>query len=146
MITIQYHFAVSNVRHGEQTHFCIRHIIRRAFELHANLKLCRKQSARLDFDQVGVVLTKTIRRLDLHGVLLANCLAFQRFFNLRQRVVIAAVQVNHRLTALFDQVTLRIGQLVVQRNDRILRNVHAHPLSKPARIIRGRSGARPDHA
>lgn len=135
VIAVEDHLAVLDIGHGEDVRMRMLVAVRRAFELHADLHVFREQVARLDLHQFRVILAEAIGRLDLHIHLRTGCLAVERLLDFRQRVVVAAMQVNHRLTALFDQVALRIRQLVMQGNDRVLRNIHDVPFNEPAGII-----------
>ena len=109
MVAVQHDFVVGDIGHREDHRFFVRRIaFRHAFELHAHFQRLRQAIARLDLHQGWIVFTESIIRFDLDRVGIANFLAVELFFDLRQGVFIITVQVDHRLTAVFDQIVLRV--------------------------------------
>jgi len=91
-----------------------------AFELHADFQRLGETVARLYLDHIGVVIAEGFLGLELQLGLKAGFMAFERFLDLGERAIISAVQVNHRLIRLLDQIALRIRQLVHHGYHRVL--------------------------
>ena len=125
MVAVQNYLVVGDVCHGKEQGFIILAIIiRHAFKLHADLERCRQTVTRLDLDQRRIVFAEGVVWLDLDGRIEADLLAVERLLDLRQSVFIAAMQVDHRILAFFDQIALGIRQFVMHRHDRIFGNLH----------------------
>lgn len=124
VVTIQHHFVFRDFGHGEDHRFFIVAALRQAFELHADFQRLRQAGALFHFQQVRVVIAKGVFRFNLDGGGVAGFFAIEFFFNLRQGVFIATVQVNHRLATVFDQIVLRVRQFVLHRHNGILGDLH----------------------
>jgi hypothetical protein len=129
VIAVEDDLVVGDVGHGEDHRAFVVGAVGHAFELHAHFQRLRQAVARLHFHQRRIVVAERIVRLDLDGRRVADFLAVELFFNLRQRVLVAAMQVDHGLTAVFDQVVLCVRQLVVDRDYCVLGNLHSAFLS-----------------
>ena len=57
--------------------------------------------------------------------------ATERFLDLREDVVIAAVQVRDRLAALLDELAIRVEQRVIDGDDGVLEDAHGLGLQEP---------------
>ena len=95
-----------------------------AFELAANLDARRKLRARNGLHQALVAQAKSVFSGQIERDLVAFFLAVQGFFDFRQRVAVAAVQINHRLFAFLDQLTLRVSDFEEQGDSGVFFNFH----------------------
>jgi hypothetical protein len=68
-----------------------------------------KLAAWLDLDQRRIILTESIVGLHLDHRRLANPLPVHGFFDQRENVVIAAVQIDQRLLTGIHQITLDVS-------------------------------------
>ena len=123
MVTVEHHLVVRDFGHGEDGRLFVA-AFGHALELHADFERLGQAVALLDLDQVRIVVAERVFRFDLDGRRVAPVLAVQLFFDLRPRVLVAAVQVDHRLGAVFDQVVLGVGQFIVHRHNGVLGNLH----------------------
>lgn len=124
MVAIQDHFVFSDFGHGENHHVVVFAAFRQAFELHADFQRLRQARPLFHFQQVRVVIAKGVFRFNLERGGVAVFLAVQFFFDLGQGVLVATVQVNHRLATVFDQIVLCVGQFVFHRHNGILGDLH----------------------
>ena len=109
MVTVENDLVVGDIGDGENHRFFVRRIaVRHAFKLHPHFERVRQAVARFYLDQRRVVFAERVVRFDLNDVRIADFLAVEFFFDFRQGVFIIAVQINHRLTAVFDQIVLGI--------------------------------------
>ena len=83
-----------------------------------------KQAARLYSDQRLLVCAEGVVGFELHLASEAGLLALQRLFDAQENAVVAAVQIADRRVGLFDQRSVGRQQLVGQRHDRILGDLH----------------------
>ncbi|KPD15418.1 hypothetical protein ADM96_33045 [Burkholderia sp. ST111] len=109
MVAVEHDFVFRHVGHhvDERIEILIA-FFRRAFELHADFERFREAIARLDLHEIGIVLAERVLRLELDLGLEAGLVAVELFLDLGERAIIAAVQIDHRLVAFFNQIALRI--------------------------------------
>ena len=125
MIAIQHHLVIRDIGHRKnQGVVIVIAAVRHALELHPDFERFRQSIARLHLHQSRVVFTKCIFRFNLDRGGETSFLAIQRLFDFWQGIFITAVQIHHRLTALFDQIVLSIRQFVFHGHYRILGNLH----------------------
>lgn len=84
-----------------------------AFHLHANVDTIGEEAARLEADQVGVVVTEGFVGVEREAGLEANLLAFQSCFDLGKQII-PAVQEFHGLGQFVDQLTLGVFESPAQ--------------------------------
>ena len=134
MVAIQDDLVIGDFGDGKD-HRLIVAVFGHAFELHADFNRFRQARTLLDLDQLWLVVAERIVRFDLDRRGIAGFFAVELFFDLRQGILIAAVQVHHRLGALLDQIVLGIRQFVVNRHDRVFSNLHRPSFHCELRII-----------
>ncbi|ESJ24120.1 hypothetical protein B551_0206175 [Cupriavidus sp. HPC(L)] len=122
MIAVEHHLVLGDIGNGIDHRILFVTVFGHAFELHADFQRLGKTIARLDLDQFGVVVAEGILGLELQLRLEACGMTVECFLDLGERAIIAAVQVDHRLIRFFDQIALRIRQLVHHGHNRVLRD------------------------
>ncbi len=134
VVAVQDDLVVGDVGHGEDGRFFVA-ALGHAFELHADFDRLRQALAVFDLHQRGIVVAEGVFRLHLDRRRIARLLAVELFLDFRQGVLVATVQVDHRLRTFLDQVVLRVRQFVVHRHDRIFGNLHRTSFRCKLRII-----------
>lgn len=124
MVAVQDHFIFGDFSHGENHCVIVFAAFRQAFELHADFERLRQSRTLFHFQQVRIVIAKGVFRFNLDRGGVAVFLAVQFFFDFRQGVLVATVQVDHRLATVFDQIVLCVGQFVLHRHNGILGDLH----------------------
>ena len=101
VIAIDHHLVISDVGNGEQTILALA-ILGAALELHADFNVFRKQLARFNRDQVGVIFAKCILGLQSYFKDIALGLALKFFFDTIEDAAVASVQIDQRSRTFID--------------------------------------------
>lgn len=95
-----------------------------AFESHSDLRVCREHVTRFYAQKLGFVFAESIFGPKLDLALVTDLLAVQSFLDSWKNSLIASVQITDRRLGPFDQVTISIGQFVVERDYGVLGDLH----------------------
>src|SRR3989440_671170 len=98
---------------------------RGALETHPDLEDLGKAPARLDSEKTFVVVAEGILGLEAQFDAVVDLLAFEGHLHHRKYVSVAAVQVLAWFLGTLDQVAPEVGQLDVERDDRVFCDDHA---------------------
>src|SRR5437667_10859015 len=92
---------------------------RSALEAHSGLEDLWKAAARLDSQKIFVVVAESILGLEAHFDAILDTPAFEGGLGRRKYVPVAPVQILQRLLGALDECTPDVGQLDVERDDRV---------------------------
>src|SRR6266700_3686274 len=99
--------------------------IRSALEAHSDLEDLGKAAARLDSEKIFVVVAESILGLETHFDPVPDFLAFEGGLDRGKYVPVAAVQILQRLIGTLDRFAPDVGQLDVERDDRVFCDAQA---------------------
>jgi len=117
VVGVEHHLVLGDVGDGEDP--VVIAAERVALETHAGLERPGKAAARLDSQQILVVLAESVLRLKPYFDAVLDSLALEGGLDRREDPAVAAVQILHRLIGTLDQVAPEIGELDRERNDRV---------------------------
>src|SRR6185503_3008361 len=92
---------------------------RRALEAHSDLEDLGKAAARLDSEKVFVVVAESLLGLKTHFDAVLDVLAFESGFDRRKYVPVSAMQILQRLLGALNEFAPDVGQLDLERDDRV---------------------------
>src|SRR5258706_2185138 len=124
MIAIDNDRVVGNFRHRVEG--VIVGALDRAFELHADRNVFRKQIFRLGAHHIRFIFPEGIVRLESHPAFVADTLALKGGFHQRKDAVVSAMEIGDGRLGFFDHLAAGIRQFIVQGHHRILADLHAH--------------------
>src|SRR6266853_1466285 len=117
MVGVEHDLVLGHVGDGEDQ---VRVVADRgALETHPGLEDLGKAAARLDSEKTFVVVAESILGLEAHFDAVVDLLAFESRLHHRKYVSVAAVQVLEWFLGTLDQVAPEVGQLDVERDDRV---------------------------
>jgi len=122
VIAIHHDFAFGDI--GDGVNNRVAGFLAAAFKLHADFHGSRKFIARLDVDELRIVIAESVVGHQLYAARFANVLAFKCFLDGREHIAISAMQIFHWLFCLFDELAVSAIQLILQRYNRILGYLH----------------------
>src|SRR5260221_2473478 len=123
MVGVEHYFVFGDVGDGEDQIFLV--AARCALEAHSDLEGLGKAAARLDSEKVFVVVAEGVLGLQAHFDAILGSLALEGGLGRRKYVSVAAVQILQGLLGALDEFAPDVGQLDVERNDRVFRDVQA---------------------
>src|SRR5258705_2110425 len=121
VVGVEHYFVFGDVGDGEDQIFVV--AARCALEAHSDLEGLGKTAARLDSEKVFVVIAEGVLGLEAHFDAILDSLALEGGLGRRKYVPVAAVQVLQGLLGALDELAPDVGQLDVERNDRVFRDV-----------------------
>src|SRR5882762_7436478 len=117
MVGVEHDLVLGHVGDGEDP---VRVVAARStLEAHPDLEYLGKAAARLDSEKVFVVVAERILGLETHFDAVLDLLSFEDSLRRRKYVPVAAVQVLQGLLGTLDQLAPDVGQLDVERDDRV---------------------------
>src|SRR5258705_549133 len=121
MVGVEHYFVFGDVGDGEDQIFLV--AARCALEAHSDLEGLGKAAARLDSEKVFVVVAESVLGLQAHFDAILGSLALEGGLGRRKYVPVAAVQILQGLLGALDELAPDVGQLDVERDDRVFRDV-----------------------
>ncbi len=96
---------------------------RSALEAHSDIEDLWKAAAGVYSEKIFVVVAESILGLETHFDSILDPPAFEGSLSRRKYVPVAAVQILQRLLGALDELTPDVGQLDVERDDRVFCDV-----------------------
>src|SRR5450631_93862 len=145
MVAVDHHGFGGDIRYRVDERFVLA-IAGHALEAHPHLDHLGESLARLDAEEVRLVLAEGVQGLERDRHLVADVLALELLLDLREDPAEAAVEVFELRALVLEGLAVAVLQLVVERDHRAAVNWHARnrgtcTLSVPPR--RGRGDSRP---
>jgi hypothetical protein len=121
VVAVEQHDRTLDLHHGEHV---LGAVVQAALQLPADLHAGREIGLGDAAHQRLVALAEGVFGREAHHGLVALLLAVERFLDLGQRVLVAAMQVGHRLGARLDELALGVGDFVLDGDDGVFFDFH----------------------